>query len=162
MSKRKYIADRLEGVKASGGAARFSWAVLRESLKLQPSHQLSVQFVRSLVVSVIALIFDFGFLVILKELAGVHYLVAAALSFTIGVTVNYFLSIWWVFAHRKLSSRQAEYAIFVTINVIGLVLNLVIIAALVQLLDFDYRLAKAVSTVVVFFWNFAGRKKLLY
>lgn len=121
-----------------------------------------MQLVRSLVVSVVALFFDFGLLVVFKQVFGINYLVAAAMSFLIGVMVNYTLSVLWVFANHKLSSRHAEMLIFLLINVIGLGLNLVIIALLVEWLNADYRIAKSVSTVVVFFWNFIIRKKLLY
>ena len=141
---------------------QFSWGVLKESLQLTPTHKLAVQFVRSLVVSVIALVFDFGLLIFFKQVLGINYLIAATLSFTVGVVVNYFLSIWWVFANHKLASKRAEMLIFLIINAAGLALNLLIIALLVQRAHIDYRVAKAVSTVVVFFWNFIIRKKILY
>lgn len=67
-----------------------------------------------------------------------------------------------MFAKRKLANRHAEFAIFTIICAVGLGLNLIIIAGLVQLVHFDYRWAKAVSTVIVFFWNFLARKKILY
>jgi putative flippase GtrA len=141
---------------------QWSVALLRECCQRQPSTKALVQLVRSLVVSVIALAVDFSLLVFLKEVVGLHYLVAAALSFCMGVVVNYALSIRWVFANRKLSSKHAEFVIFVLICAVGLGLNLVIIWGLVQFIHFDYRFAKAVSTVVVFFWNFVARKKILY
>lgn len=136
--------------------------VLIVSARLSPSHDTSVQFIRSLVVSVIALCFDFGSLVILKEKFGVQYLLAAAIGFCIGVVVNYVLSVVWVFANRKFTNKHAEFTIFFVICAVGLALNLGIIAALVQIMRMDYRLAKAIATVVVFFWNFVARKKVLY
>lgn len=151
-----------------GGAAMIrklysrGFRLLMDSLHRTPSHDVSVQVVRSLVVSVIALVFDFGMLVVLKEVFGVHYLLAAALSFCLGVAVNYYLSVKWVFANRKLTNRHAEFTIFFTICAIGLALNLAIIALMVQRVGVDYKLAKGVSTAVVFFWNFIARKKILY
>jgi putative flippase GtrA len=136
--------------------------LLIESARLKPSHNTLVQLVRSLVVSVIALIVDFSTLVILKEVFGVHYIWAAAIGFSFGVVVNYLLSVWWVFAERKLSSKKAEFTIFAVICTVGLILNLVIISGLVEWGHLDYRIAKAISTIVVFFWNFIGRKKILY
>jgi putative flippase GtrA len=136
--------------------------LLRECCELSPSKKPLIQFIRSLVVSIVALIVDFGSMVAFKELLGINYLLAATLSFTLGVIVNYVLSIWWVFADRKLSSRRAEFTIFVIICAIGLILNLGIIAGTVQLLNVDYRIAKIISTIVVFFWNFLARKKILY
>lgn len=144
------------------GRMRSAFSFVYEYGNRKPSHKLRVQLVRSLVVSVIALVTDFSTLVALKEVVGLHYLAAATLSFILGVVVNYYLSIKWVFAKRKLDSRRREFIIFVIICAMGLVLNLAIIANLVQWLKFDYRIAKLVSTIVVFFWNFIARKKLLY
>ncbi len=141
---------------------QWSWQLLLESARLQPSRKASVQLIRSLVVSAIALVADFGTLVALKEMLGINYLVAATLSFSLGLAVNYILSVLWVFADRKLSSRQTEFVIFAIICGIGLALNLGIIAGLVQFGRVDYRLAKAVSTILIFFWNFLARKKFLY
>jgi putative flippase GtrA len=117
---------------------------------------------RSLVVSVVALFIDFGMLIVFKELLGINYLVAAAMSFCLGVVINYTLSVRWVFAKRKFTNRHAEFLVFLIISAAGLGLNLIIIAGTVQLFSIDYRIAKIVSTVVVFFWNFIARKKILY
>lgn len=134
----------------------------KEILQLKPTQNIHLQLARSLVVSVIALVFDFSTLVFLKEIAGLNYLLAATIGFGVGVVVNYILSVKWVFSTRKLSSKHMEFTVFVVICIIGLLLNLAIISTLVEVLSVDYRLAKAVSTVVVFFWNFIARKKILY
>ncbi len=141
---------------------RWSWRLLREVMRLQPSNKYVIQLLRSLVVSVIALIADFGLLVILKEKFGAHYLLAAALSFSLGVVVSYMLSVKWVFATRRLDSYHKEFIIFVIICTVGLALNLAIIALAVSWLEFDYRLAKAISAMLVFFWNFIAKKIILY
>jgi putative flippase GtrA len=121
-----------------------------------------VQLTRSLIVSAIALVVDFSALIILKQEFGINYLLAAAISFSLGVLVNYSLSVKWVFAYRQLSSKTHEFIIFVVITALGLLFNLLIIAGMVELLKADYRVGKLVSTVVVFFWNFLARKKILY
>jgi putative flippase GtrA len=136
--------------------------IVKESVQLTPTNDVTVQIVRSLVVSVIALLVDFGMLIIFKEVLGINYLLGAAMSFCLGVVVSYSLSIRWVFANRKFTNRHAEFLVFLTISAAGLGLNLVIIAGTVQLFNVDYRVAKIVSTAVVFFWNFIARKKILY
>ncbi|NTW61170.1 GtrA family protein [Candidatus Saccharibacteria bacterium] len=105
---------------------------------------------------------DFCTLVLFKEVFRVHYLIAAVLGFSLGMVVNYALSSVWVFSYKKLENRSKEFLVFIIISIIGLALNLVIISSMVQLLQVDYRLAKAVATIVVFFWNFIVRKKILY
>jgi len=147
---------------AKSGFLHLSIRLIKDSLGLTPSSDVSVQFVRSVAVSVVALVVDFGGLIILKQVFGVNYLLAATLSFLAGVVVNYALSVTWVFADRKLASKRAEFVIFVIICAVGLAINLAVIGSMVQWFGVDYRLAKIVSTVVVFFWNFIGRKKILY
>jgi putative flippase GtrA len=156
----RFIKDWHAQKKASTNSKTLQ--VLLASIELTPTTDVKVQVLRSLVVSIIALFVDFGMLIVFKEVFGIHYLVAAALSFMLGVAVNYALSVTWVFADRKLSSRRMEFTIFFVICAIGLVLNLLIIAGLVQWFQFDYRVAKIVSTIIVFFWNFIARKKILY
>lgn len=159
------MAKNGEGSKAAlsgSGLVRQLWLLALETLTLERSRKISVQLIRSLVVSVIALIADFGLLVILKEVFGLHYLIAATLSFGAGVVINYYLSVWWVFANRKLSSEKKEFLIFVVITTLGLIFNLLIIAGMVNIGKVDYRVGKAVSTIIVFFWNFAARKRILY
>ncbi len=136
--------------------------LIKETCTLERSSNYMIQFIRSLIVSVIALIVDFSTLVFLKQVVGINYLVAAALGFSVGVLVNYVLSVTWVFAERKLAKRSHEFLIFVVITGFGLIFNLLIIAGMVELLKIDYRVGKAVSTIVVFFWNFLARKKILY
>lgn len=140
----------------------FVWVLTKDTMTIHPSSRRLVELTRSGIVSVIALIVDFGLLVILKEHFSVYYLSAAAVSFSVGVVVNYALSVAWVFTKRKLESRRNEFLVFLAICIIGLVLNLIIISGAVTLFALDYRGAKAISTVVVFFWNFLVRKKLLY
>ena len=136
--------------------------LILESMRLTPSSKAPVQLVRSFIVSIIAFIFDFGLMLIMKETLGMNYLIAATLSYCVGLIVNYFLSILWVFADRKMARRHIEFSFFAIISLVGLAINGGIIAGLVQLLQIDYRLAKIVATVVVFFWNFIVRKKYLY
>jgi putative flippase GtrA len=131
-------------------------------MRLTPSSKARVQLVRSLVVSTIAFAVDFGLLVFLREVAGLHYLLAATVSYCVGLLVNYVLSVKWVFADRKLSNRRTEFVIFAVISMIGLILNNLVLSGLVQLIGLDYRLAKIAATIVVFFWNFLVRKKILY
>jgi putative flippase GtrA len=157
------VLDRPHG--KAGVAKRgfhLSKRLLRESAKLEPTHDYSVQFIRSAVVSVIAVVVNFGGSYIFKEKLGWYYLLSATLSFFLGVLVNYYLSVKWVFAHRQLQSKHAEFFIFVVITTVGLLFNLLIIAGMVEVVKADYWTALVVATVIVFFWNFLARKKVLY
>jgi putative flippase GtrA len=157
------IPNRLYG--ETGVAKRsfhFSKNLFKETAKLEPTHDYSVQFTRSAVVSVIAVIVNFGFSYLFKEKFGWYYLLSATLSFFLGVLANYYLSVTWVFAHRQLESKHMEFVLFVVITTVGLVFNLLIIAGMVEIVKTGYWTALVVATVIVFFWNFLARKKFLY
>ena len=145
-----------------GEVVQFCWQLLVKSAGLKPSHDYGVQLVRSLVVSGIAVIANFLGSYVLKEKLGVYYLLSAAGSFLLGVLVNHYLSTYWVFASRKLTSKRAELLVSIAVMGAGLLFNLIIIAGLVELLKLNYWIALSTSTVVVFFWNFIIRKKILY
>jgi putative flippase GtrA len=157
------ISNRLYG--ETGVAKRslhFSKSLIKESAKRKPTHHYHVQFVRSAVVSIIAVVVNFGASFVFKEMLGFYYLIAASLSFFMGVLVNYYLSVVWVFAHRQLESKHLEFMVFVVITTVGLVFNLLIIAGMVEIAKTGYWVALVVATVLVFFWNFLARKKFLY
>lgn len=144
------------------GVVHLSWKLLVKSAGLKPSDEYGVQLIRSLVVSGVSVVANFGAAFVLKEIAGVQYLLSTAGAFLAGVFVNHYMSTYWVFANRKLASKHAEMLISVAVMGVGMLLNLVIIFCLVEYLHIEYWFALSFSTIVVFFWNFIIRKKLLY
>jgi putative flippase GtrA len=121
-----------------------------------------IQLFRYTFVGGLAFIVDFGLLYLLTDYAGLYYLVSAAISFLAGLTVNYLLSIRWVFhAQESREHPWMDFGMFAVIGVIGLVLNAVIIYVCAELLTIHYLIAKIISTILVFLWNFLGRKYLL-
>ena len=106
--------------------------------------------------------FDFGLLFILTEYLNIHYLVSAAIAFLLGLTVNYILSIIWVFEKRTIADKRIEFLVFSFIGIVGLGLNEFIMWFFTDILSWYYLLSKIVSTVVVFLWNFFVRKFVLF
>lgn len=121
-----------------------------------------VQLFRYTFVGGIAFLFDFGSLYFLTDRMYVHYLVSAALAFLVGITVNYLLSIAWVFQVRTMKNIWVEVSIFAVIGIIGLGLNEIIIWFFTELVKFHYLISKLVSTVCVYLWNFFARKFVLF
>ena len=105
---------------------------------------------------------DYGTLVLLTEVFGLHYLLSATISFILGLITNYLLSISWVFNNRTMGNRWAEFAVFAIIGVIGLGLNALIMYVCTDKMGIHYMLSKIISTVLVFFWNFFARKLVLF
>lgn len=133
-----------------------------DSLLKQPTDNVWIQLFRYFFVGGTAFVVDFGLLWMLTDWGGLHYLLSAALSFTAGLTVNYVLSVLWVFRDHTLHSRAAEFAAFVVIGLAGLGMNEAIIWCATGLLGLHYLASKIISTAVVFFWNFVARKYLLF
>jgi len=69
------------------------------------------QLIKSVLVSLVAFAIDFAILVALTEAAGLHYLISAALSFLVGTTVSWALSVAWVFPVRRFSSKVIAAAL---------------------------------------------------
>lgn len=124
--------------------------------------RLSHQFARYVLVGGVAFIIDFGCLYALTGLAGMHYLVAAAIAFTAGLLTNYCLSRVWVFSRRTIDNGAVEFAIFAAIGLVGLGLNEGILWFFEEIVGIDYLAGKFVSAAVVLFWNFGARKAILF
>lgn len=118
--------------------------------------------VRYFAASALALAIDFGIYVGLIRVAGVHYLIAAPLGFALGLATIYLLGIGWVFKERRLVDRRAEFALFALIGLAGMALNQGILFAAVQWLAAPFEVAKIISAGMVFCFNFASRKLLLF
>ena len=123
---------------------------------------LLIQIFRYTIVGGLAFVVDFGALYLFIEYGGLHYLVANALAFLLGLTTNYLLSISWVFNRRNLESRSGEFLIFAIIGLVGLGINEAVMWVMTDHVGTHYMVSKVVSTGVGLVWNFGARKILLF
>ena len=112
--------------------------------------------------SALALSLDLATLSGLSRFAGVHYLIAAPVGFALGLALIYLLSVRWVFAERRVADSRVEFAIFVLIGLAGMGINELVIYAGVEKFALDPEQAKLFSAALVFCFNFATRKLLLF
>ena len=119
-----------------------------------------IQLFKFAVVGVIAALVDVGVLVGLKEFLQVDVLVAAAISFSVSVTVNYLLSMSFVFK-GKTESRFKEFIIFVCLSIGGLILNQLILWLGITFTTINYLLIKFFAMMIVPIYNFVTRKVFL-
>jgi len=126
------------------------------------SEKTSIQLLKYGFVGGIAYVVDFGSLFFLTEVIKLHYLFSAAIAFILGLLTNYILSIFWVFTKRTVVNWRTEFLIFSIIGLVGLGLNEGIIWFFTDLIHFHYLISKIFSALVVFFWNFFARKKILF
>lgn len=120
------------------------------------------EFARYLLAGGFAFACDTFTLFSLTEFLKVNYLISAPIGFIVGTVLNYVLSRKWVFERRRLKSTPAELTIFALIGTFGLGVNEVILWGFQSKLGIYYLFAKGVSGFVVFGWNFAARKIVLF
>lgn len=121
-----------------------------------------LQLFRYSFVGGLAFLVDFGLLVILTELAGIHYLLSATMSFLASLIVNYWLSKVWIFTHSTVKSKTVEFLIFTVIGINGLLINDLLLWLFTNRIGLWYLLSKAIVAVITYFWNFFARKIILF
>ena len=119
------------------------------------------QFFKFCVVGTIGAIIDIGGLYILVEFFGLHYLLGAAISFTLAVINNYLLNKYWTFQNKS-KNHTKQFICFLLVSIGGLLINLGIMYLLVEILFVWYLLAKAVASIIVLFWNFLMNKYITF
>lgn len=155
----------------------------QKALFVAPTQNGFVQFFRFVFVGGIATVIDIFTVTVAYEWCGLQnaairwfgfdggLLIAGAVGFVVGLSVNYLLSIIWIFRYQNIN-RFKEFLSFALIGVVGLVIKLTI-TALLERFAFNMEanvlgvipmvtVVAAVGTVVAFVWNFAARKYLLY
>jgi len=124
---------------------------------------LLVQVFRYLVSGGVAFLVDAGLLALLTECFGKRMLLLwTAIAFAVGLCITYLFSILWVFDNRSLASRSAEVTVFVLIGVAGLGLTELFMWLFTARAGIHYLVAKVLTTVLVFIWNFVAKKTLLF
>ncbi|MFA7282553.1 MAG: GtrA family protein [Sterolibacterium sp.] len=119
------------------------------------------EFGRYFAASLIALGIDIAVLLSLAQV--IHYAIAATLGFLAGSLVHYTLSVRFVFQRRKLiHQKSVETLVFIAAGVIGLIVNVSVIAACVEWLAFPLLLAKLIASGASFVTGYATRKLALF
>lgn len=126
------------------------------------THNTLIQLIRYTFVGGLAFLIDYSLLYILTEYYCWHYLLSAAAAFSIGLTINYILSIFWIFTEHKLHSKMKEFFVYAVIGIIGLGLNEIFMWCFTEIFLLHYMLSKLISTVFVYAWNFFSRKYILF
>ena len=110
------------------------------------------------VVGGVCFVVDFGLLYALTEWGGIHFLYSAAISFTVAVTLNYWLCLKFVFTDAKRQTmRQA--VLFVGSSVAGLFLNQLSMWLLVNFFAVHYLVSKIIATAIVTIWNYVTKRR---
>ncbi|MDR0995218.1 MAG: GtrA family protein [Tannerella sp.] len=138
-------------------------------LLAEKTDNLLIQLFRYAFVGGAAFLVDYGLLFVLTKYAGFYYLVSASCSFLAGLLVNYFISTVWVFKASSYS-KGTEFLLFALVGIVGLGLNDLFIWLFTACFQRYFMLpqltsvmlSKLVSTVLVYLWNFLGRRFLIF
>ena len=156
-SCRKVVVLKVAAVKKSRRMTKDRWATL------------AGEFLRDVVVGGLAFVVDLGALVLAQELLfgnfahGVYW--ATALGFVVGLTVNYALSLRFVFTQAKDRGKGRTvnaFLVFGLIVLLGLWWTELGMWIGVSVLGGHYVPVKIVVTGVILLWNYLGRKILIF
>ncbi len=119
-----------------------------------------LEIVRFAIVGGASFLVDYALLYLCTEKLGFYYLHSAAISFTVSVIVNYWLCVIFVFTGaRKQTGRKA--ALFFGSSIVGLGINQVCMRLFVESFGLHYMLAKIGATLIVMFWNYVMKRKVV-
>lgn len=125
------------------------------------SEALPVQAIKYAAAAFGGFVADYAVLLLLKEWAGLHYLLAVPIAFLAGIAVNYLIGVWFVFQRGNLS-RGKELLLFLTISLLALAVTEGSMYLFTDLLRIDYRISRLISGVVTYLFNFFSRRFLIY
>lgn len=124
---------------------------------------LVATFARYLLVGGLGFVLDYAVLTVCYELLKIHYLIAAATGFIVGLIVVYITSNKWVFSCRRMENKKwLEFIIFTVIGVVGIGFTLLFMWFFVDVCHIHPLISKLFTTALVLLWNFSVRKIILY
>lgn len=128
-----------------------------------------LQFVKFCIVGASNFALDAGIAYVLTFTFHLSWLIANTVSFIVGVSNSFYWNSRWTFRALDASRQTQQYLIFFGINVIGYMLNQVIMALVIYVLSGTWQepkpdkmhwiTAKLVATAIVVAWNFGANKK---
>ncbi|MBN9388618.1 MAG: GtrA family protein [Chloroflexi bacterium] len=123
------------------------------------------RFFRFGIVGLSATLLDFSILTGLKFFFGWPTLPANLISYSCGMLDSYILNRHWVYPETKGQRSHVQLFRFIFINLVGLVLNMVLLLgfevifnALMKNASYSYIPAKIAATGLVFLWNFFANR----
>lgn len=134
---------------------------VREASAGKPKNT-KAEFVRSLPVGLVTTVIDFGLLILLTEVFGVHYLISAGVGFLAGQTWSYVASVRWVFARFRARSHKTGFSTFLTLSGIGLFLTEILLWLAAEQFGMHYLIAKVGVSAVTSLALFFARKRFLF
>jgi putative flippase GtrA len=145
----------------SNTAERTSEAVPNPSRSVR-SRTVALELLGYGLASAVALAADAATLRTLVVICHWYYLPASAIAFIAGAAVAYVLSVRFVFRSRRVTNSTREFAFFLVLGIVGLLINAAVISLAISGFGLGLLTAKACAAVCTFISNFALRRALLF
>jgi len=128
---------------------------------------LIAEFSRYILVGGSSFVIDFAAMYIFQEFIfkGSHVFIAVFIGYMVGLIYNFFLSSGYVFKNgfEKIKGKEIQSFIIVTIiGIMGLGFTEALMYLFVNILMLHYLIGKVLSGGIVLFWNYIGRKIIVY
>lgn len=115
------------------------------------------QFIKFGIVGVSSTVIDWGIYLLLTRIFGIYYLMAKILSFGVAVLNSYIWNRRWTFRSND-PQKLRQFIKFLTISIVGLVLNSTIMFIAVDKLKYHDIIGLVLATGIVTIWNFLANK----
>lgn len=135
---------------------------LTKKIFIDKNNNFLIQAIRYFFVGGIAFIADYGTYTLLASIIKIYYLIATIIAITIGLTINYIISILWVFDKRLIKNQFLEFISFAVIGLIGLGFNVLLLWFFTEKMHIYHQISKLMASAIVLSWNFLARKFLLF
>ena len=121
-----------------------------------------IQIFRFVAVGGFTAVIDFFTLFALTDFLKFNYLLSAAVGFILGSTLNYWLSIKWVFLRGRFKSYTSEFSVFILFTFLGLLLNQLVMYIGTGLLLWLYLYSKIAAIIAVTVFNYLTKKFIVF
>lgn len=113
-------------------------------------------------VGAVAAAVDFCFFAIFAKYMGMNYFLVGALGFTLATSLNYCLSIRFVFEKGIRFGPSTEFLLVFLISLVGLMVNQMVLYFGISWLEQEMLMVKILATGSVFFWNYMARSRFVF
>ena len=125
------------------------------------NNKLLMQIIKFVIVGGISTVIDYIIFFILHDILKWNTIISNVLGFTVSVIYNYIASIKWVFDVNKDNDQKKQFIIFITLSIIGLIINTGIVYVCVDIIKLYSLIGKVIATAIVMVFNFITRKAFL-
>ena len=134
--------------------------------KLLNDTSIYYEFFRYVIVGGISFVVDYISLYIFYEYVfkdiSIGIYISTCIAFLMCLVINYILSLIFVFISKENRNNVKVFVIFAIIGIIGLILTELGMYIGVDLLKVNYMIIKAVVAIIVLFWNYIGRRMIIF